>query len=242
MTTAELVMVVIAVFVAAFTQVLSGFGFALMSVPLMSLVVPTQEAVVISTLLGCAVSSGQAWKGRAIVERDIARRLIIGAYLGMPFGLLIFITVDEHVLKLMLGIAVLIAVVLLVVRIDLDRAGPGFEYGAGVVSGLLNTSLSTNGPPLAFTLQARHLPPAQFRATINMVFAFSNIVGISLFLASGKVTRDGLIGVAVALPALFVGQLCALPLRRFLDPARFRVLVLVLLVLAATSAIYAALK
>ena len=53
----------------------------------------------------------------------------------------------------------------------------GFVVGVGFVSGVLNTSLSTNGPPLVFGLQARHLGAAPFRATISTVFAFSNIVG-----------------------------------------------------------------
>jgi len=242
MSSSQLAMVAGAVFIAAMTQVLSGFGFALMSVPLMSLTVPTQQAVVISTVLGCGVTSWQAWAGRAIVDRETAKRLIIAAYVGMPLGLLIFVTVDEHILKLMLGIAVLIAVVLLAVRVDMGRFGHGLEITAGFVSGVLNTSLSTNGPPLAFALQARHLPPDRFRATINTVFAFSNVVGISLFLASGKVNHNGLIGAAVAIPALFLGQLCGYPLRKFVAGERFRFLVLGLLVVAAISAIYAALK
>ena len=175
MSSSQLVMVAGAVFIASMTQVLSGFGFALMSVPLMSLAVPTQQAVVISTVLGCGVTSWQAWAGRAIVDRETAKRLIIAAYVGMPIGLLIFVTVDEHILKLMLGIAVLIAVVLLAVRVDMGRFGHGLEITAGFVSGVLNTSLSTNGPPLAFALQARHLPPDRFRATINTAVSYTHL-------------------------------------------------------------------
>ena len=45
---------------------------------------------------------------------------------------------------------------------------------------------------------------------------------------------------AVALPALFIGQAVGLPLRRHVSPERFRVMVIVLLVLAAASAIASA--
>lgn len=241
MTGLELAVVVTAVFVAAVVQVLSGFGFALLSVPLMTLAVDAKEAVVISTLMGAGVSSWQAWHGRAYTDRPVAKRMVIGAYLGMPLGLLVYLTVDDHVLRLLLGIAVLVAVVLLAIRLDLRHVGSGLDTGAGFLSGVLNTSLSTNGPPLVFVLQARHLAPDAFRATINTVFACSNLLGVTLFVASGKVTGEGVLAAAIALPALLVGQLAGYPLRRHVHGERFRVLVLLLLTAAALSAIVSAL-
>lgn len=241
MTTPELVMVAVAVGFAALVQVLSGFGFALLSVPLMTLVVPIQEAVVVSTLLGAGVSTWQAWHLRGHIVRPVAKRLVGAAYLGMPLGLVIFLTADDNVLRVILGVAVLVAVGLLAVRIDLSGAPASLDYAAGFLSGVLNTSLSTNGPPLAFTLQARHFAPDAFRGTINTVFALSNVLGLTLFVAAGKVNSDGLVAALIALPALFGGQALGLPLRRHVSPERFRVLVMVLLVLAALSAIASAL-
>lgn len=240
MTAWQLTMVAMAVGVAAMVQVLSGFGFALLSVPLMTLAVPTQQAVVVSTLLGAGVSTWQAWNLRAHIVRPVATRLAVAAYAGMPLGLLIFLSVDDHVLRLILGVSVLVAVGLLAVRIDLRGASPSVDYAAGFVSGVLNTSLSTNGPPLAFTLQARRFAPDAFRGTINSVFALSNVLGVSLFVAAGKVNSDGLRAAVVALPALFIGQAVGMPLRRHVSPERFRVMVILLLVLAASSAIASA--
>ena len=82
---------------------------------------------------------------------------------------------------LLLGISVLGAVVLLIRRINLRHVGPALDVGAGFLSGVLNTSLSTNGPPLVFVLQGRHLEPPAFRGTISQVFALSNVVGLTLF-------------------------------------------------------------
>ncbi len=234
--------VALVVFVAALTQVLSGFGFALLSVPLMTLAVPTKEAVVISTLLGAGVSTWQAWHLREQMIRPVARRMVLSAYAGMPIGFWVFISVDDKVLRGILGVAILAAVVLLAAQIDLRHVGPRLDAGAGFVSGVLNTSLSTNGPPLVFALQARHLEADAFRATINTVFACSNVVGISMFVIAGRVTTDGLLAALIALPALVAGQLVGLPLRRHVSGERFRVMVLGLLVIAATSAILSAVR
>ncbi len=238
----DLGLVAAIVFCAATVQVLSGFGFGLMTVPLMSLVITTREAVVVSTLLGVGLSSWQAWHQRSDAVRTLVLRMTSAAYVGMPIGLWVFVAVDDHTLRLLLGIAVLASVVLLAGRINLHHVGPGLDVGAGLLSGVLNTSLSTNGPPLVFVLQARQLDPPAFRATIAQVFAWSNVVGLTLFLVAGKVTVEGVTAAAVAFPALIAGQLVGYPIRRHVHGERFRWLVLVLLTAAAISAIASALR
>jgi uncharacterized membrane protein YfcA len=242
MTVAQLIVVATAIFVAAFMQVLSGFGFALLSMPIMTLAVPVQQAVVISTLLGCLSTSWQAWHLRANAIRPLVKRLSLAAFAGMPLGLFILNVVSDKTLKLTLGIAVLVATALLMAHINLKHAGPALDVGVGFVSGVLNTSLSTNGPPLVFGLQARHLEADEFRATISMVFAFSNIVGIALFAIDGKFTTDGVKAALIALPAWFVGQALAWPIRRHVQGERFRTLVLSMLTIAGISTIYFALR
>ncbi|MEZ5248645.1 MAG: TSUP family transporter [Ilumatobacteraceae bacterium] len=233
----ELAVVAGAVFVAALVQVLSGFGFAAVGAdddPRRR----REGSGGDQHLMGMSMSSWQAWHGGP-TDRAVARHMVIGAYLGMPFGLVVYLTVDDHVLRFLLGIAVLVAVVLLAIRLDLRHAGTRLDSGAGFVSGVLNTSLSTNGPPLVFALQARHLGPDAFRATINTVFAFSNIFGSPC--SSRRVgSPDGIVAAAIAIPSLLVGQLTGLPLRRHVAGERFRTLVLLLLTAAALSAIISA--
>jgi uncharacterized protein len=240
-TATELIVVAIAIFTAAFVQVLSGFGFALLSMPIMTIAIPVREAVVVSTLLGMLSTSWQAWHLRVDTERPLAKRLTLAAFVGMPLGLYILNVVSDTALRLTLGIAVLVATVLLIARINLSHVGPKLDLGLGFVSGVLNTSLSTNGPPLVFGLQARHLDAPTFRATISTVFAFSNIVGITLFALNGKITADGLKAAAIALPAWAIGQGLAWPVRKYVHGERFRVMVLTLLFIAGTSTIILAL-
>jgi uncharacterized protein len=241
-TAAQLIVVAVAVFVAAFVQVLSGFGFALLSMPIMTLALPVERAVVVSTLLGMLSTSWQAWHLRADVIRPLAKRLSLAAFVGMPLGLVILDMVSDKVLKLVLGIAVLIATGLLMRRINLKHVGPALDVGVGFVSGVLNTSLSTNGPPLVFGLQARHLEADEFRATIAMVFALSNIVGITLFAIDGKFTNDGMKAALIAFPAWFIGQGLGWPIRKHVSGDRFRTLVLSMLVIAGVSTVFFALR
>lgn len=241
MTTAQLIVVAVAVFAAAFVQVIAGFGFALLCMPIMTLAVPVEQAVVVSTLLGMVSTTSQGWHFRADARRPLVRRLTLAAFVGMPLGLVILNVVDDRTLKVVLGIAVLVATAMLVRRINLSHVGHHLDYGAGFLSGVLNTSLSTNGPPLVFDLQARHLAPDEFRATITMVFALSNTVGLTLFLIDGKVTVDGLQAALIALPAWALGLALGWPVRKHVHGERFRWMVLVLLFAAGTSTIVFAL-
>lgn len=241
-TAVELIVVAGAVFVASFVQVLAGFGFGLLAVPVMTLAISPREAVIVSTFVSITVTAYQAFTLRKDCVRELSRRMIVGAYLAMPLGLWIFVTVDESTLRIALGCATLVSVVLLARGLNLHSVGPGLDVVAGLISGVLNTSVSTNGPPLVFALQARQLTPAQFRATINRVFAWCAIAAIVLFVSAGKVTRDGLVGAAVALPAMWIGQAAGYPLRKHFSAVRFRKLVLALLTLAAISAIVSAVR
>jgi hypothetical protein len=203
----------------------------------MTLAIEPKIAVVVSALTGITVTTWQAIHDWRLADKALVRRMTLAAYCGMPFGLLVFILVDDNTLRLLLGLAVLVAVVLLALRLNLHHVGPHLDYGSGFISGVLNTSLSTNGPPLVFALQARQLPPAKFRATISAVFALSNILGLTLFISSGKVTHDGIVAATVTVPAMLLGQLLGFPLRKHVHGERFRWLVLVLLTAAAISAI-----
>lgn len=241
MTATELIVVAVAIFVAAFVQVLAGFGFALLSMPIMTLAVPVERAVIVSTLLGILTSTWQFAHLRRDADVVLVRRLVIGAFAGMPLGIWVLVAVSDRALRVALGIAVLGATVLLVRRVSLQHLGAPFDYAAGFLSGVLNTSLSTNGPPLVFGLQARGVPPERFRSTITMVFLVCNVGGLALFAFDGKFTNDGLAGAALACPAWALGIAAAAPVRRHVHGERFRWMVLGLLAAAGVLAIVAAL-
>lgn len=240
MSTADLAVVVGAVLFAAAIHAASGFGFSLMSIPLMSLAIPTRDAVVVGALIGLALNPWQAWAGRHHVDKAAVRDLTIAAYLGMPVGLALFLVVSDRSLQILLGASIVLAVVFLAWQREPSTTDRRLEYGAGFLSGALNTSLSTNGPPLVFALQARHVAPDRFRATIAAVFTLCNVGAIVAFVAAGKVDRDGVVAAAVAVPAVIGGQAIGWPLRRRLHARRFRSLVLALLCAAAASAIVSA--
>ena len=225
---------------ASFAQTLSGFGFSLLAVPLMTLVVSPRDAVVVATIIGAISTTSQAVIDRKHVDSSIAKRLILASYAGMPFGLMAFIFVSETGLRLVLGVVVISAAVLSLRGFRLRDDSHHLDWLFGIVSGFLSTSTSTNGPPLVFLMQARQLAPATFRATINTVFAVVNVGALALFVSAGKVNGNNLSGVAVAVPALGVALAIGYAVRRHITQERFNTLVILLLFLSAISVVVSA--
>jgi uncharacterized membrane protein YfcA len=240
MTTGELIVIASVVFAAATVTMVAGFGFALLAMPLLTLAVPVSQAVVIVVLLGLCSTTWQAVALRRDALRPLVRQLTVSACVGMPLGLVILDVVDDRPLRVGLGAAVLVATVFLACQPRLAHVGPGLEYSLGFVSGVLNTSLGTNGPPLVFVLQARRLRPDQFRATIAVVFMLSNILAAALFVVDGKLTGAGLAASAAALPAWFAGSSLGAAIRPRVSATHFRWMVLLLLLTTGSTAIIAA--
>ncbi len=238
----ELVVIALAVFSAALVQTTTGFGFALLAVPLLSVFVPTETAVVISATLGLATSTGQAISERAHADRPAEVRLLVGVAVGAPLGLVVLEMTTNRQLRF--ALAGVIGVFLLVTLRGwrLHRASTAVDVGAGVVSGALNTTLSTNGPPLVMALHPRGLSPPQFRATLGTVVAASGVLTVALFALTGRYDTEVAQALLVGAPALGLGFVAGLWLRARVNPEHFRRIVLVLLAVTGLVTLIGAIR
>jgi uncharacterized membrane protein YfcA len=214
----------------------TAFGSSLLSVPLLSLLLDPKTAVVSSIALNLVNAAVLAWLLRDADDAALARRVTAGVLLGLPVGAAVLDLVSAAALKALIAVVVLAGTAALArQRRPVADSAPA-DVGVGVLVGALTTSVSTNGPPLVVLLQARHLPPDPFRATLARVFLVANVVGLALSAGTGHVTADVLATVAAALPGLVVGQFAGLRLARRVSPQRFRSAVLALLVATALTA------
>jgi uncharacterized membrane protein YfcA len=236
-TIAQVAIVAGAIFFSAMVTAVAGFGFALMSVPLMSLVIDLHSAVIVSSITSTLANAAQTYLFRHHLDRRLAMRLLTSCTLGLPLGYAVYAFVSDTVLRITLGVGVVLAVAALARGLNLAHHGQWLDWVLGFVSGILSTSISTSGPPLVFDLQARKLAPDAFRATINFVFMFSGFFSLAIFAAGDKIHAHELRTGVIGAPALGVGLFVGLPIRRHVSPERFRVLVLVLLLAGAIGAV-----
>jgi hypothetical protein len=232
---------VVIVLATACIQSVVGFGFALLSVPVMMQVVGLHRAVIIASIIGTANNFYQYRDLRHDQDKTQVKRFLWTSFLGAPIGLVAFIYADQDLLKAFLGFGILLGVILLMRGKDLTHAHVSLDWSMGVLSGFLLTSTSTNGPPLVFALQARKSDPQVFRATLNMIFLVSGVYGLVLFAVFGEIAVNDLWVAAAMLPGMVIGVSIGKWIRNRVDPERFRFVVLVLLTVAGVNSVYAGL-
>ncbi len=237
-----LVVVAVAVFTGAALNALSGFGFALVTVPIMALVVGPKEAVVLSAIVGLLSNSGVAIRYRDDTDRPMAGRLLAGSMVGMPLGLLVLDAVPEDPLKVAIAVVVLLTAAALASGWTPPPPNRAADVGAGFLSGVLNTSIGISGPPVVLLLQAHKVTKGPFRATTATLFAVAGVVALVLFGIAGQYNRSVLVAAAVALPAWPLGWLVGAAVPRRVPEERFRVLVLVLIVVTASLTLGGAIR
>ncbi len=219
---------------ASAAQAATGFGGALVAVPIFALIVDAPTAVVAVTALGVLMTTGAGIAERAHVDRRTAVRLVVASLVGMPLGLLLLTRLGERLLDVLVAVTVIAALPLVLRTRGLPRSR-ALAHGAGGLSGLLLTSTGMNGPPLVVLLQGSGYAPRTLRATLQAVFAGQDLVALLGFALVGGLNREVgalALGGALAIP---LGWRIGDRLLRWMTPGQFRRVVIGLLVLSAVT-------
>jgi uncharacterized membrane protein YfcA len=215
---------------AALAQAITGFGSALVAVPLLTLVVHPIAAVVGATAVSLVLTSGAAWRERSHVDVAAARSLTVTGILGMPLGLVLLGATEESRLEAWIAAAMLVMVVLVASGVRIGARG---LPAAGLLSGALLTSTGMNGPPLVMALLDRE--PRCYRATLQGVFAVQDVVAVAAFLVLGHVDREVALLTCSGVVGLPLGWRLGDAVFQRIPAARLRPVVLGGLVLTAAS-------
>ena len=237
--TAELVAVVLIVGFAAATQSITGFGFALIVVPGLTLLFGPKVAVVAMSLVGVPLVAWNALRWRADIQRREAIVVTAAAMLGMPVGIAVLTRADDQVLTAVIGVVILVLTAWLWRGLRLP-AGRTTELTAGFASGALAASVGTNGPPLVIAFQATGMAPEPFRATLQVCFFVEGAIALLLFWSQGLFVHDVGPLVVVGLPAAALGALLGDRFASRVHKGPFRAAVLALLALSGLLALITA--
>jgi uncharacterized membrane protein YfcA len=193
-------------FIGGFIRGYSGFGFALASVPVLTLAFTPAQAVPavlpIEVLLGVTTIPQQ----RSHIDWNVIRWLVLGTMIGTPIGLAVLASLPPNVMRLVVGAAVLAAVAVIWQRPALpNMLRPVSLWGAGFTSGLLNGGTAMSGPPVILALLSSGLSPFVTRACLMMFIAISATWAASVAAASGLYGANALAVTVVMIPAAAVG-------------------------------------
>jgi len=231
-------LVVAVVFCAAFVQSLSGFGFALIVMPLITLVVGLRTAAPLVALAGLTIYTINLIRYRQAVNLKEVLRLGASSALGIPVGVWALTHVDESLVTGLLGSILIGYAVYGLARPAAARlCSPRWVYPAGFVAGCLGGAYNTTGPPVIVYGSLRRWPKDEFRAVLQAFFLINAALIVGAHYLAHHLTAGVLTLYACAAPALLLGILAGSRLDSKLEADRFRTLVLVLLLLLGLSLI-----
>jgi uncharacterized membrane protein YfcA len=205
LSTAALVFLAVSALTAGLARGLSGFGGALIFVPLASAVASPRWAAPLLLLMDSVSAAGlvpNAW--RKAVRREVGI-MATGALVGVPLGVWLLARADP--LALRWGIAGIVTAALVVLisgwRYRGRRTRP-VAAGVGLLGGVLSGTAQVGGPPIVAYWLSSPLSPEVVRANLVLYFAISTVFSYVAYVAGGLLT-GGLL-----LLALLIGPIYAL--------------------------------
>ena len=228
----KLMIVTLIVFFAIFVQSASGFGLALVSMPLLVSVIGVTTATPLVAVVGITAEIFLLRRYWQALNFAAVKRLSLASIIGIPLGVYVLREVDGRIITTILGIIVTSYALyaLLGPRLPQLRQ-PAWAYGFGFIGGVLSGAYNTSGPPVIIYGTCRRWEPTTFKGNLQAYFALNSLFTLSAHALSGNFTAVVWQNYLWALPGIGLG----LVLGRWVDgripPEKFRTGVLLLLIL-----------
>lgn len=185
---------------------LSGFGAALVAVPVVSHLWPVQFVLPVLALLDLAAAMFLGVRHHKQAERGELTRMIPLAFLGAVLGAALLVNLPrEAALAGVGGFALLYGVYALTERGAPRTVSRNWSYVAGVTGGATGALFGIGGPAYVIYLSGRLQDKGVLRATVATMVIFSVGSRLLIFALAGLVTWNELKVVLVLLPFVFAG-------------------------------------
>ncbi|OGV75262.1 MAG: hypothetical protein A3K19_02240 [Lentisphaerae bacterium RIFOXYB12_FULL_65_16] len=203
----------IIVFGAAFAQGFSGFGYGILAMAVLSLVVTDIErASVFVTLSVTVLIIALLIRSRRDVAIDYrqAAMLFLGLLAGCPLGYWFVLRQgDMPACRIIFGAVLILFALNGLLKPHIRRHIPmALAPVFGVFSGLLSGAFSSGGPPIVLYLYAQEDDPRKALGTVQLVFLGASVYRLAIVGFSERgLTQDLLLSAAVMAPVAVVGTL-----------------------------------
>jgi uncharacterized membrane protein YfcA len=185
---------------------LSGFGAALLTVPVVSHLWPVQFVLPVLALLDFTASMVLGVRHHRQAERRELTRMIPMAVLGAALGATLLVNLPRGAGLAGIGaFAVLYGAYALFERGVFGRISRNWAYLAGIVGGTSGALFGIGGPPYAIYLSRRIEDKDVLRATVATMVIFSVGSRLVMFAIAGLVMWNELKTALVLLPFVFAG-------------------------------------
>ncbi len=216
----------------ALVEGLSGFGFGLVTMSLLPLVIPVEQAVPMVGAWGLSLNLLNTWNRRRHIQPRRILPMLVAAAMGIPVGLTFLTRAPESLVTGTLGVVILAYVGLALsgrVRPGIGGDDRRWAFLAGLLGGALGGAFNTSGPPVVLYLSSRGWTKEQTIGAMQAFFTFTSSLTFVGFVAYGLITRTLLGWILPILPIVWIGLLVGSAINNRIPQLAFQRLVLGLL-------------
>jgi len=194
-----------AIILAYIVRGITGFGSALIAVPLLAFILPLTTIVPLIVLLDFIASAHHGLRHRRAVRWPLILPLLPFTLIGVGSALYLLTSIDVSLLRQALGLFI-IGYAFYSLFAPALRGGHSRYWAmpAGGFGGLIGTLFGTGGPFYVIYLQLQGVDKTAFRATIASIFLIDGGLRLSGFISADFYSRDSLILVLTALPVMLL--------------------------------------
>lgn len=198
---ARLAVVLVAVTIAGVLRGFVGFGAALISVPVFSLVLGPHAAIAVNNVMGLPAVFQLLPEAIRRAERPVVLPICLATFLATPIGTWILVVADPALMTVAISALVLLMVAVLASGWRLrGRIGLGKLIAAGVAGGLVQGAAGVGGPPVVAVALSRPGEPWQQRANVLALMTSIALSSILPLLYYGLFTRQTVVIGLVLIP------------------------------------------
>jgi uncharacterized protein len=226
------------VFVGAVLRGLTGFGFAILAVPLLGMVIDPVQAVVFAIVMQLLIGPFGVPQALKMIDRRAVGWIAGFAWVATPLGLWLLALVPMATARIIIaGIGIGCFLSFLAKRAPLPSRSRASLALTGLAAGLLNGFAAMPGPPVILHFVRDGVPPAQARGSMITIFAATACAGTFVAAWRGMIDHQTVIMTLLALPVMILGNhIGARFFGRVSEPV-WRGVVIALLLVAALGAI-----
>lgn len=193
-------------FIAALARGFSGFGAALIFVPLASAVFGPKAAAPILMLVDGVLQFALLKGAFRIGRRREVGVMALGALIGVPLGTLALTHFDIVYLRWIISALTLVMLALLVSGWRYHgQPKPPLTVFVGLLSGLLSGAIQAGGPPVVAYWLGGGNSAALLRANIVLFFFCTSAIAAITYFAAGLLDVEVVVLALVAAPAYAIG-------------------------------------
>lgn len=191
---------------AGFVQGLTGFGSALVAIPLLSLIMDIKAAVPLCMLSGLIITGYLAVQLRQHLDKQKILPLIIGSIPGIFVGVTLLKEVDSNVIRSCIGF-LLISYSLYNLLAHPRPLNPPKTWGyvAGFLTGAIGAAFSAGGPPTIVYTTLTSWKKDEIKATLTGFFVLNGILTATVHAFTGVSTLETAQFFAVTAPFVLLG-------------------------------------